>query len=62
LYAKEGHVAPVKTLEKWKWMLKQELMTITRSGAEEKSSTSSKYFAYQCGGKSSRATPGDNKD
>jgi nitrite reductase/ring-hydroxylating ferredoxin subunit len=51
LYAKEGHVAPVKTLEKWKWMLKQELMTITRSGAEEKSSTSSKYFAYQCGGR-----------
>ncbi|KAJ9609878.1 hypothetical protein H2200_006207 [Cladophialophora chaetospira] len=51
LYGKEGHVAPVKTVEKWKWMLKQEVVSLSKSDARETDSKASKYFAYRCGGR-----------
>lgn len=51
LYGKEGRQAPTKTVEKWRWMLKQELLSLSNSATEENSEKRSKYFAYQCGGR-----------
>ena len=52
-YTKEGRVTPLKTIEKWKWMLNQEWMSKAKLETEE-DSMGSQNFAYQCGGKCNR--------
>jgi hypothetical protein len=44
IFAKEDHSVAAKTVEKWKWMLQQELTGLSRQEA------GTGDFAYQCGG------------
>lgn len=51
LYTEAGHMMPLKAIERWKWMLKQEVLSWSKAEEEADNAQSSKYFAYQCGGK-----------
>lgn len=50
IYAKEGYVAPSGTVEKWKWMLEKEIVSLSQPVDDVATKSARAFFSYQCGG------------
>jgi hypothetical protein len=49
LYSKPTHEASAKSIQKWKWMLEQEIISFRKDG--NKFMSKPVGFSYECGGK-----------